>query len=335
MARQTLNLIEAIQAALKEALNADDRVMALGQDIGKNGGVFRATDGLQAQFDARRVLDMPLAESLIAGMAVGLATQGLRPVAEFQFMGFFHAGFEHIANHAARMRNRTRGRLTCPLVYRMPYGGGIHAPEHHSESLESVLAHLPGLRVLAVHSPQQAYTRLLDAIASDDPVVYLEPKRLYRASREAVDCHPLHEAQPSRITRAQTLRTGDDVTLIAWGAQIPLAMAAATALATQGIQATVLDLVSLKPIDLEAVLSVTRITGRVIIIHEATRTAGLGAEISALICEHAIYDLLGPVLRITGEDTIMPYAQLEQAYLPSVHDVVNAARSLVGGSVHA
>lgn len=319
-------LLEAINFALSDAMNEDANVCVMGQDVGTMGGVFRATDGLLESYGAGRVIDMPLAESLIGGMAVGMAAQGLRPIAEFQFMGFFHAALEHIANHAARMRNRTRGRLTCPLVYRMPYGGGIHAPEHHSESLESILAHFPGLRIVTVNQPQQAYDLLRTAINSDDPVIFLEPKRLYRASTS-----PLTRRQPDAIhsIKACTLREGADLTLISWGAQIPLALEAANALAQAGIDVHVIDLVSLAPIDIAHLQNAVNQTGRALILHEAAKTCGLGAEITALITEHCFYSLLAPVARVTGYDTIMPYHQLELNYMPNLSRICLAARTLM------
>ena len=307
-----ITLVEAVTLALGYELRADPRVVVFGQDVGANGGVFRATDGLQGEFGPERVLDTPLAENMIAGIAVGMAAQGLRPVAEFQFMGFIYPGLDHILSHAARLRNRTRGRLSCPLVYRAPYGGGIHAPEHHSESTEAIFAHIPGLRVVVPSSPARAYGLLLAAIRDPDPVLFLEPKRIYRAVRQEVP--DSGEALP--LDRCFVLRQGADITLIAWGAALKETLAVAERLAGEGIEAEVIDPATLKPLDIHTIIDSLEKTGRCVVIHEAARFGGLGAEIAAQIGEYAFDLLKAPVQRVTGYDTVMPYYQLENHYLP-------------------
>ncbi|WP_288128943.1 alpha-ketoacid dehydrogenase subunit beta [Microbulbifer sp.] len=318
-----ITLVEAVTRALAYELDRDPQVVVFGQDVGANGGVFRATDGLQARFGPERVLDTPLAENMIAGIAVGMATQGLRPVAEFQFMGFIYPALDHILSHAARMRNRTRGRLTCPIVYRAPYGGGIHAPEHHSESTEALFAHIPGLRVVVPSSPARAYGLLLAAIRDPDPVLFLEPKRIYRAAKQTV----ADDGEALPLDCAFVLREGRDITLIAWGASVKETLAAAEQLSTEGIEAEVIDPATLKPLDIHTIIDSLEKTHRCVVIHEAARFAGLGAEIAAQIQEYA-FDLLdAPVQRVTGYDTVMPYYQLEQIYLPGVERILAGARA--------
>ncbi|WP_051687257.1 alpha-ketoacid dehydrogenase subunit beta [Microbulbifer sp. HZ11] len=321
-----ITLVEAVTQALAYELKNNPEVVVFGQDIGANGGVFRATDGLQKTFGADRVLDTPLAETMIAGIAVGMATQGLRPVAEFQFMGFIYPGLDHILSHAARMRNRTRGRLSCPIVYRAPYGGGIHAPEHHSESTEAIFAHIPGLRVVVPSSPARAYGLLLAAIRDPDPVIFLEPKRIYRAARQPVP----DDGEALPLDRAFVLREGSDLTLVAWGASVRETLAAAEQLARDGIEAEVIDPSTLKPLDIHTIIDSLEKTRRCVVVHEAARFGGLGAEIAAQIQEYA-FDLLdAPVQRVTGYDTVMPYYQLENAYLPGVERILAGARSALG-----
>jgi len=315
-----VTLVEAIRAALGRAMEEDPSVIVFGEDVGIDGGVFRATDGLVQRFGSDRVRDTPLSEALIAGMAVGAAAQGLKPVAEIQFMGFIYPAIDQLANHAARLRTRTRGRLTCPMVLRAPYGGGIHAPEHHSESMEAMLAHIPGLRVVIPSSPARAYGLLLAAIRDPDPVVFLEPKRIYRAMKELVE----DDGAALPLDRAFVLREGADVTLVSWGAMVAETMAAAATLAERGIEAEVIDLATLKPLDAGTVLDSVRKTGRCIIVHEAPLTAGFGAEIAARVAEHALTSLLAPVRRVTGYDTVMPLPRLEAHYMPSVERIVRA-----------
>jgi 2-oxoisovalerate dehydrogenase E1 component beta subunit len=317
-----VTLVEGINLALGRALADDPDVIVLGEDVGINGGVFRATVGLQERFGALRVQDTPLAEGLIAGMSIGMASQGLKPVAEIQFMGFLYPALDQIANHMARQRNRTRGRLTCPVVIRMPHGGGIHAPEHHSESLEVLLCHHAGLRVVCPTSPARAYGLLLAAIRDPDPVIFLEPTRLYRMMKQDV----IDDGIALPLDRAEVLREGDDVTLVTWGAMIHETRQAAELLAQEGISCEILDLSSLSPIDHDAILESVAHTGRLVVVHEAARNAGLGAEIAATVAERALYDLLAPVQRVTGYDTVMPYFALERAYIPSVARIADAVR---------
>ncbi|MFO1059149.1 MAG: alpha-ketoacid dehydrogenase subunit beta [Dongiaceae bacterium] len=315
-------LVEAVRLALARAMQDDPAVIVLGEDVGVDGGVFRATDGLLARFGAGRVLDTPLAEAGLVGLAVGLAAQGFRPVVEIQFTGFLHAAIDQLANHASRLRNRTRGRLTCPLVVRSPGGGGIRAVEHHSESPEAMLAHIPGLRVVAPSSPARAYGLLLAALRSADPVVFLEPTRLYRAAREAV----ADDGQALPLDRAIRLREGGDLTLVAWGAMLRETLAAADRLAAEGRSAEVIDLATLKPLDMAAVLASVEKTGRCVIVHEAPLTAGLGAEIAARLAGEGLLSLRAPVERVAGWDTVMPLPRLEHLYMPSVERILGAAR---------
>ncbi|HKF08646.1 MAG TPA: alpha-ketoacid dehydrogenase subunit beta [Xanthobacteraceae bacterium] len=319
-----LTLVEAINLALARAMEEDANVVVLGEDVGVNGGVFRATVGLQQRFGAERVIDTPLAELLISGLCVGMAAQGLRPVGEIQFMGFLYPCIDQLVNHASRLRNRTQGRLSCPMVLRTPHGGGIRAPEHHSESTEAMLAHIPGLRVVMPSSPERAYGLLLASIRDPDPVVFLEPTRIYRAAKGQVE--DTGEALPLDV--AFVLRKGRDVTLISWGAVVKETLAAADELAAQSIDAEVIDLATLKPYDEETVVASVTKTGRCVIVHEAARTGGFGAEIAALIAERGLTSLLAPIARVTGYDTVMPLPRLEQRYIPSVARIVAATHKV-------
>jgi pyruvate dehydrogenase E1 component beta subunit len=303
-------------------LTHDPTVVVLGEDVGLNGGVFRATAGLQEQFGKDRVQDTPLAEGMIAGMSIGMATQGLKPVAEIQFMGFLYPALDQIGNHMARMRNRTRGRLTCPLVMRMPHGGGIHAPEHHSESLETLLAHHPGIRVVCPSSPARAYGLLLAAIRDPDPVMFLEPIRLYRLIKQEV----VDDGQALPLDVCFRLREGTDVTLVTWGAMTVETLRAAEQLENSGVSCDVLDLATLSPIDHDTILESVQKTGRLVIVHEAARNCGIGAEIAATVAEHGLFDLHAPIKRVTGYDTVMPLFKLEHEYIPSVARIVDAVR---------
>ncbi|MGC9370348.1 MAG: alpha-ketoacid dehydrogenase subunit beta [Paracoccaceae bacterium] len=320
-----LTLVEAVRAALAHALEEDPSVVILGEDVGVDGGVFRATDGLWQRFGRDRVRDTPLSEAAIAGMAVGLAAQRFRPVAEIQFQGFIHPALDQVANHAARLRNRTRGRLTCPMVLRAPYGGGVHAPEHHSESIEALFAHIPGLRVVIPATPRHAYGLLLSAIRDPDPVVFFEPKRLYRAQRQEVAM----DGAGLPLDTAFTLREGRDVSLITWGAMTRDALEAAEALTDEGIEAEVLDMATLKPYDSAALLASVRRTGRCVIVHEAPRTGGFGAEIAARVAEEALDALVAPIRRVCPPDIIPPLPQLEAAYMPSSADICRAVREVM------
>src|SRR5215475_11793332 len=317
-----VTLVEAVNLALARAMEEDANVVVFGEDVGVNGGVFRATVGLQQRFGVDRVFDTPLSEALIAGLCVGMAAQGLRPVGEIQFMGFLYPCLDQLVNHASRLRHRTQGRLSCPMVLRVPHGAGIRAPEHHSESTEAMLAHIPGLRVVMPSSPERAYGLLLAAIRDRDPVIFLEPTRIYRAVKGQVE--DTGEALPLDV--AFVLREGRDVTLISWGAMVKESLAAAEELAGHGIDAEVIDLATLKPYDEETVLASVSKTGRCVIVHEAARTGGFGAEIAALIAERALLSLLAPPARVTGYDTVIPLPRLEQRYMPSIGRIVAAAR---------
>jgi pyruvate dehydrogenase E1 component beta subunit len=321
-------LVEAVNLALAHALEHDPAVVLLGEDIGANGGVFRATLGLQARFGAERVLDTPLAEGAIAGAAIGMAAMGLHPVAEIQFTGFIYPIVDQVLNHAARLRHRTRGRLTCPLVIRSPCGAGIHAPEHHSESPEALFAHIPGLRVVMPSSPARAYGLLLAAIRDPDPVIFLEPTRLYRLFKQRVE--DTGEALP--LDACFTLREGADVTLVSWGAMLQEALKAADRLAEEGIAAEVIDVATLKPLDIDTILASVAKTGRCVIVHEAPRACGLGAEIAAAIAERGLYSLLAPIERVTGYDVVVPLFRLETQYMPSVTRILSAVKKTLEAS---
>lgn len=322
-----ITLVEAVNLALNRAMLDDESVVLLGEDIGKNGGVFRATQGLQEAFGFSRVMDTPLAETTIAGAAVGMSVAGLKPVAEIQFMGFIFATLEHIVCHSARMRNRTRGRLTCPMVLRAPFGGGIHAPEHHSESIEALFAHIPGLRVVIPSSPARAYGLLLAAINNPDPVLFFEPKRLYRAEKFELQ----DNAEPLPLDKCFTLREGNDVTLISWGACIKECLTVADALQSE-ISVELIDLASIKPIDFATIAASVKKTGRCVIVHEAAKTCGVGAEIAAYVAEHLMPYCQSPVKRLTGFDTVMPYFRNEQHYMISEQDIAAAVRKSMAAS---
>src|SRR5690349_1420391 len=313
-----ITLVEAINLALKREMAADPGVVVLGQDVGADGGVFRATLGLVERFGPERVIDTPLAEALIAGMAIGMAAEGLKPVVEIQFSGFAYTVIDQVLNHAGRMRYRTRGRLSCPMVMRTPCGAGIHAPEHHSESPEAMFSHMPGIRVVYPSSPKRAYGLLLASIRDPDPVVFLEPTRLYRLFREEVEDNG--EALP--LDTCITLREGTDVTLVTWGAMVPETLAAADALAEEGYAAEVIDVATLKPWDAETVIASVERTGKCVVVSEAPRTAGFASEVAATVAERGLLFLQAPVARVTGFDTVVPLARLEKHYMPSVARIV-------------
>ena len=320
-----LNMVEAINLALKEEMERDKRVIVLGEDVGKEGGVFRVTDGLQQRFGADRVIDTPLAESGIVGSALGMAVNGLRPVAEIQFDGFLYSCLDQIFNHISRMRNRSRGRFTCPLVIRAPYGAGIHAPEHHSESPETIFAHTPGLKVVIPSTPNEAKGLLLSAIRDPDPVIYLEPKRIYRAIREEV----AEGDNPIPIGKARLVKEGKDVSLFAWGAMVRETLTAAEQLAGDKIDAEVIDLRSISPMDGEALINSIRKTGRGVVVHEAPKSFGPGAEIIALINEKALLSLQAPVERVTGFDIPVPLSKSEHYFLPNPKRIVMAVKKVM------
>lgn len=323
-----ITLVEAVNLALARAMSEDKDVLLLGEDIGVNGGVFRATNGLQQRFGRERVIDTPLAEGGIAGVAVGMAAMGLKPVAEIQFSGFIYPAIDQIINHASRMRNRTRGRLTCPMVLRSPCGAGIHAPEHHSESPEAMFAHMPGLRVVAPSSPARAYGLLLASVRDPDPVIFLEPTRLYRLFRQEVE----DDGVELPLDACFILREGADVTVVTWGAMAPEALAAAETLEEEGVAVEVIDVATLKPLDVETILRSVEKTGRCVIVHEAPRTAGFGAEVAAEIAERALYSLLAPIKRVTGYDVVVPLAKLEKQYIPSVDRIIDGVRQVMEAS---
>jgi len=317
-----VNIAQAINLALSTAMGADESVVLLGEDIGRAGGVFRVTEGLRDKFGPERVFDTPVAESGIIGAAFGMAIAGMRPVAELQFMGFSYPAYDQIINHVARIRNRSDHRFTAPLVIRIPYGGGIGAAEHHSESLEAIYAHIPGLKVVVPSTPVDAFGLLLAAIEDPDPVVFLEPIRLYRAVKEEVpEGRPPLQIGPVRIERS-----GTDITLICWGAMLKETRAAADLLGGEGVSVELLDVRTLSPLDRDGIVSSVEKTGRAVVVHEAPLTGGYGAEISAVIAERALYSMRAPVIRVTGWDTVFPLKRSEGHYLPDVARIVRAAR---------
>ena len=317
-----LNLVQAVNQGLRQAMEADERVMILGEDVGLNGGVFRVTEGLFKQFGGDRVVDTPLAELGIVGTSVGLAVAGMRPVCEIQFDGFLPSVLDQVICHMGRLRNRTRGRHTVPMVLRSPHGGLIHAPEHHSESPEAYFCHTPGIKVVCPSTPEDAKGLLLSAVNDPDPVVYFEPKALYRAARGEVPEKPYE----TPIGKARTAREGKDVSIISWGAMVHTCLKAADLLQEEGISAEILDLRTLAPLDLEAILAAAEKTGRVVIAHEAPNTGSWAAEISSLIHERAMLKLQAPVKRVGSWDIRMPLFRLEKYYIPDARRVVLAAK---------
>lgn len=315
-----LNLVQAINQALHHEMDRNPDVVLLGEDIGRDGGVFRATEGLIEKFGEKRVVDTPLSESGIVGTAIGMAAYGLVPVVEIQFMGFVYAAMEQLISHAARLRTRTRGRYTCPLVVRTPYGGGIHAPEHHSESTEAFFVHTPGLKVVVPSTPAEAKGLLLSSIRDPDPVLFLEPAKIYRAIKEEV---PEGEyAIP--LGQARIVLEGSDLTLITWGAMLHPSLKAANQMAEKGIGVEVIDLRTLSPLDGATLLRSVEKTGRAVIVHEAPRTGGLGGEIAAQLCEEALLSLEAPIIRVAGFDTPIPLPKTEKYYLPDVDQIIDA-----------
>ncbi|HLT05365.1 MAG TPA: alpha-ketoacid dehydrogenase subunit beta [Pseudomonas sp.] len=323
---KTYSLVEAVNLALARALADDDNVVVFGEDVGVNGGVFRATLGLRERFGRKRVIDTPLAETMLGGLAVGMAAQGLKPVVEIQFMGFIYAAMEHLVSHASRLRNRTRGRLSCPMVLRTPMGAGIRAPEHHSESTEAMFAHVPGLRVVVPSSPARAYGLLLAAIDDPDPVIFLEPTRLYRMNPQPLQ----DDGRRLPLDTCFTLREGRDLTLVSWGASVHEALQAAAALAERGVEAEVIDVACLKPLDLDTLEASVRKTGRCVIVHEAPKSGGLGGEIAASLYERVWLDLQAPIQRVTAPDIPPPLYRLEPLYLPGVEDILAASEAVLG-----
>ncbi|MBM4338691.1 MAG: alpha-ketoacid dehydrogenase subunit beta [Deltaproteobacteria bacterium] len=320
-----LNMVEAINLALREEMERDKRIVILGEDVGREGGVFRVTDGLQAKFGNERVVDTPLAETGIVGTALGMALYGLRPIAEIQFDGFLYPCLDQITNHLGRMRNRSRGRFTCPFVIRVPYGGGIHAPEHHSESPEAILAHTPGIKVVIPSTPYETKGLLLSSIRSPDPVIFLEPKRIYRAIREEVP----EGDYTIPLGKARLVQEGKDVTVIAWGAMVREVLNAAEELKVDKINLEIIDLRTISAMDVDSIIHSVRKTGRVVIVHEAPKTCGLGAEIIALINEKAFLSLQAPIERVTGFDIPVPLLKSEHYYLPNPKRIVMAVKKVL------
>jgi len=321
-----ITLVEAVNLALHRAMAEDDRVLVLGEDVGVDGGVFRATLGLLERYGPERVVDTPLAEQLITGMAIGLAAEGFRPVAEMQFSGFAYVCIDQILNHAGRMRHRTQGRLTCPMVLRTPCGAGIHPPEHHSESPEAMFAHIPGIRVVYPSSPKRAYGLLLAAIRDPDPVVFLEPTRLYRLFKEEV----ADDGAALALDTCITLREGTDVTLVSWGAMIHETMLAARRLQQDGIAAEVIDVATLRPLDMDTILASVARTGRCVIVTEAVAGGSFANEIAANLAEHGLLSLFAPVARVASYDVVVPLSRLENHYMPNVARVLAAVRKALG-----
>jgi len=320
-----ITLIEAVNLAMAHEMAKDKDIVVFGEDVGVNGGVFRATDGLQAKFGADRVIDTPLAEAMIAGVAICMAAQGMKPIAEIQFMGFIFPAADHIISHCARMRNRTRGRLSLPMVIRAPYGGGIHAPENHSESTEAVFAHIPGLKVVIPSNPSRAYGLMLAAMRDPDPVIFLEPKRVYRIEKHEIEDNG--EEYPIGVCFVD--REGTDITLISWGAMMHETKQAAEKLAAEGISAEVIDVATVNPLDIDTILESVRKTGRACIVQEAPKAGAVGSDIAAEIAEKAVMHLLAPIGRVSGYDTMMPYYRLEKQYMPKVEHIVEEAKRIV------
>ncbi len=321
-----LNMVKALNLAMREAMAEDETVILLGEDIGQDEGVFRVTEGLLAEFGADRVVDMPVAESAIAGLALGLACNGFKPVCEMQFSGFGYCGFAQIENHLSRYRNRTRGRYTVPVVIRMPYGAGIRAIEHHSESREAFFAHMPGIKVVIPSGPRNARALLRASILDPDPVVFYEPKASYRAFREEIPDEP----ETMEIGKAQVVRAGADVTVISYGASMRPTLEAIEELEDEhDLDPEVIDLLSLAPMDTETIAASVRKTGRCVIVHEAPRRCGAAAEIIARIVENTLMFLEAPIRRVTGYDLVMPFFAMERHYLPNPNKVVAAVREVV------
>ncbi len=320
-----LNIVEAINLALHQEMEKDEKTVVLGEDVGREGGVFRVTVGLQRKFGEARVIDTPLSESGIMGTSIGMAVNGLRPIAEIQFDGFVHPAFDQLISHAARIRTRSRGRFTCPLVLRFPYGGGIRALEHHSDSWESFYIHTPGLKVVIPSTPYDAKGLLISSIRDPDPVVFMEPKRIYRAIRQEV---PTDE-YTIPLGKADVRMNGNDVTIICYGAMVREAEKAADELKNERISCEIIDLRTLFPFDTDAIINSVKKTGRAVIVQEAPRTCGMAAEISTIINERALLSLEAPVERVTGFDTVMPLYMLENHYMPDPFRIKLAVKKVM------
>ncbi len=317
-----MNNVQAINDALMYEMGRDPSVMVMGEDVGKGGGVFRATAGLQEKYGKERVVDTPLSENGIVGCAVGLALNGMKPVAEIQFSGFVFAAYDQLISHAGRMRQRSMGRFHVPIVVRMPYGGGVRALEHHSESDETIFTQVPGLKVVAPHSPSDVKGLLISAIRDPDPVIFLEHIKLYRAFREEV---PEGE-HTVPIGKAKTVQKGKDVSILAWGAMVSVSMEAARQLEGEGVSAEVIDLRSLKPLDVEAVMGSVKKTGRAVIVEESRKLSGFGSDLGALLAERALLYLKSPIARVSGYDMRFPLYRLEDEYLPDARRIMMAVR---------
>jgi pyruvate dehydrogenase E1 component beta subunit len=319
MKEKGLTLVDAINEALAQEMEQDDRIVILGEDVGLNGGVFRVTDGLQKLFGEHRVVDTPLAESGIMGTAIGLAMAGMRPIPEIQFEGFLGPAYDQLVNHAARYRTRSRGAITIPLTVRVPVGGGIHAPELHSDSPEAIYAHTPGLKVVMPCTPYDAKGLLLSAIRDPDPVIFFEPKRVYRSFREQIP----EEQYTIPIGQAKVVTEGTDITVISWGASVFQCLEALDSL-PEDVSAELIDLRTIYPLDVDTIAQSVEKTGRCVIVQEAPKTAGMASEIATLIQENCFLHLQAPVQRVCGFDTVMPYYKLELEYLPNASRIAES-----------
>lgn len=317
-----MTMVKSLNLALHQEMEADESVLVLGEDVGEDGGIFRVTEGLHEEFGPERVIDTPLAEAAIVGTALGMALGGLRPVAELQFMGFSYFAMHQIESHVSRYRWRTQGGMTVPMVVRMPYGAGVRALEHHSESMEAIYAHIPGIKTVIPSGPRNARSLLVSAIRDPDPVIFLEPKRSYRSIKEEVP----EEQEAMPIGKAELVRDGEDLTFVTYGAMLPVVLDAARALEDDGVSSDVIDLLTLSPIDDDAIKTSVEKTGRVVIVNEAHRAYGPASEISARIADLAFYYLEAPIERVTGFDVPVPYFSREHDYLPDRSRVVSAAK---------
>ncbi len=320
-----LNIVQAVNQALMNEMESDESVVVFGEDVGLEGGVFRATVGLQKKFGVERAFDTPLAESAIVGTGIGMAINGLKPVVEMQFMGFSYPAFNQIISHASRMRNRTRGALTVPMVIRAPYGGGIRALEHHSESTEALYAQIPGLKVVIPSTPYDAKGLLIAAIRDPDPVLFLEPKRIYRAFRQDV---PVEDYELP-IGKAKVVKEGKDITIVAWGAMVPDVQKAVKLIGKENIDPEIIDLRTISPIDEKAIIESVKKTGRILVVHEAPKTLGVGGELMAIVNEKAFLYLEAPPTRLTGFDTIFPLPKGEKHYIPSPERIAEKIKEVV------
>jgi pyruvate dehydrogenase E1 component beta subunit len=320
-----LNMVQALNQAMHQEMEREPSVVVLGEDVAVDGGVFRLTEGLLEKFGPDRVIDTPLAESTLVGASIGMAVSGMRPIAEIQFMGFIYLALNQIISHAARLRNRSRGRFTVPLVIRTPYGAGVRALEHHSESTEAIFCQIPGLKVVVPSTPYDAKGLLVTSIRDEDPVIFLEPTKLYRAGRQEVP-DELYEVP---LGKAKIVREGEGLTIVAWGAMVPVSQKAAELAEKDGFFPEVIDLRTLAPLDRESVLESVKRTGRLLVVHEAPKTCGLGAEIAAFVAEKAIFHLEAPILRITGQDITVPLAKGEDTYYPSPERVAAGIKKIM------